>query len=192
MVLSLVCLSCSRQNLIQPISTKDDDSQNKSTIANTQELWQGTITGMTIEEVKQIQPHAINIDNPSTTIQGIPLYDTGFLIIEKYEMVGYLFDVTFNFSIEERKLTSVLLRCNSESVRNSGHTIFYNLYEDFTSKYGQSIRDDRTRAESGQLGEWRTDWQSGNTKIAITYTYSVLQSGFYYLAVFFYGVIPED
>lgn len=124
-------------------------------------LWMNTASGMSIEEVKRLQPDAV--DRAASPERSLRTGAAERLVIEKFLIFDQPFQVQFYF--KDDKLEQVTLSFKGADLRDERPSV--DLYDRVTealrSKYGPELAKERRRDSLGTSAS--ATWMSGKTSI---------------------------
>lgn len=121
-----------------------------------QSLWQGTIYGMSLEQVKTVVPRAAPPAKPNRLADG----SEELLRLEDVELVNKKFAASFYF--RTGKLSQVTLSLEKGHSFHEAMLVFDSLTEALRAKYGHEIN---RGTEKGVLNRANAEWLSGRTNI---------------------------
>lgn len=127
-----------------------------SSAAFADELWQKSRSGMTLNEVKKIQPDAVDLPDPG--LAGYVRYVAKPLLgIDQVEILGRLFRVTYYFT--DNLLEQVSLKLIDDEVRKSDSNLQLQLVNALRLKYGAEMNHN----DLGSIESFK--WIKGTTTV---------------------------
>jgi hypothetical protein len=123
-------------NIRTPKTTPEPPDHLQPPSGQPQTLWQGTIYGMTMEEVRALFPKSRDKSFMIGDMKTVgPLED-------ETEIAGYHFQVTFYFTAPGYRLDRVILRCTERLMNDQSAAIARHFVELLQSKYGEGKTSD--------------------------------------------------
>jgi hypothetical protein len=130
-------------------------------VCSAQTLWGGTATGMSPNDVRQVQPSAAP---PGADGNRIASGALELLRIPVVEIEDAKFTVQFYFL--NNKLTQVMLSLHKPATLREVRSVFDRLDTLLRAKYGTEIKSDKKESASAKF--YDKTWISGRTNILLT------------------------
>ncbi|MDR3477362.1 MAG: hypothetical protein P4M14_04955 [Gammaproteobacteria bacterium] len=123
-------------------------------------LWQGTTSGMSINEVRATFPQLASTKPSEDVLEGQPVK---LLHLDNIQIVGSLFSANFYF--KDEKLFDVTLVLDGNSSYVSTMNVFGSLSTALRKKYGKEVS---TNEKSGLVNQTDAEWLSQSTHIKLS------------------------
>jgi hypothetical protein len=131
-----------------------------SSIVTASALWQGTTSGMTINEVRATFPQLASTKPVEDVIEGHPVK---LLHLDNIQIVKSFFSANFYF--DHDKLSTVRLLLDGSPSYLSSMTVFESLTAALRKKYGKEVSYNE---KNGLVNQTEAEWLSQGTHISLS------------------------